>query len=160
MIALLLAAAIQLPPGLPPARRLIGIFHGWGAYREAAPRHCFAIAEPAPPRTAGHPFASIATWPALGARNQLHVRLSQERSPRARVTLTIDERRFELVAGPRDAWASDATGDRAIVAAMRSGRAMSVESVSVTGRPFADSYALAGAATAIDAAALGCAPRG
>jgi hypothetical protein len=36
---------------------------------------------------------------------------------------------------------------------------MSVEAVGARGRPFADVYALPGAATAIDAAALGCAAR-
>ena len=41
---------------------------------------------------------------------------------------------------------------------MRGGRSMSVEAVAPHGRPFADVYALAGAATAIDAAALGCVP--
>ena len=40
---------------------------------------------------------------------------------------------------------------------MRSASSMSVSSVGANGRAFADSYALRGAATAIDAAALGCA---
>ena len=61
-----------------------------------------------------------------------------------------------MVAGDRDAWAADAASDRAIVAALRSARSMSVEAVGPRGRPFADSYALAGAATAIDAARLRC----
>jgi hypothetical protein len=61
-----------------------------------------------------------------------------------------------MVANGLDAWASDAPSDRAIVAALRSGRSMSVEAVGVGGRPFADVYALSGAATAIDAAVLAC----
>ena len=43
-----------------------------------------------------------------------------------------------------------------LTAAMREGRSLSVESVSASGAPFADSYSLKGAASAIDAAALGC----
>ncbi len=104
-------------------------------------------------------FASVATWPVDGQRNQLHVRLSRERAPSARVTLSIDERRFELIAGASDAWSPDAKTDAAIVAAMRMGRSMSVESVSVRGTPFADTYPLKGAPTAIDAAAIACARR-
>ena len=46
-----------------------------------------------------------------------------------------------------------------IVAAIRSNRSMSVESLGKGGRAFADVYALKGAATAIDAAAMGCARR-
>ena len=75
------------------------------------------------------------------------------------MTLSIGERRFALVATGLDAWAADAPSDRALVAAMRAGRSMSVEAVGAGGRPFADVYALAGAATAIDAAARACARR-
>ena len=73
------------------------------------------------------------------------------------MTLAIGERRFTLSANTDAAWAPDAATDRAIVAAMRGARSMSVAAVSARGRAFADTYALAGAATAIDAAALGCA---
>ncbi|HEX7851932.1 MAG TPA: hypothetical protein VF485_19525, partial [Sphingomonas sp.] len=70
--------------------------------------------------------------------------------------LSIGERRFDLVAGADDAWAPDARTDSAIVAAMRSGRSMSVEGLGRDGSAFADVYTLSGAATAIDAAALAC----
>jgi hypothetical protein len=89
-------------------------------------------------------------------RDLAEARLSRERDRSAGVTLTVGERRFALVANGLDAWASDAPSDRAIVAALRSGRSMSVEAVGVGGRPFADVYALSGAATAIDAAVLAC----
>ena len=57
-----------------------------------------------------------------------------------------------LLRGSSSARSSNA----ALVAAMRGGRSMSIESVAENGAPFVDVYALAGAATAIDAAALGC----
>ena len=44
-------------------RRSIGIYDGWGAFRDAAPARCFAIAEPLGARRPARPFASIATWP-------------------------------------------------------------------------------------------------
>jgi hypothetical protein len=140
---------------LAPA--LVGVFGGWGAFRDAD--RCYAIARPVV--AGGRPggFASVADWPRRGLRASLHVRLSAVRDRSAPVTLSVGERRFRLVAGDRDAWAADAASDRAIVAALRSGRSMSVEAVGTRGRPFADSYALAGAATAIDAARLACLPR-
>ena len=79
-------------------------------------------------------------------RGQLHIRLSRQRAPQAKVYLSIGERRFALSSGTADAWAQDARMDAAIIAAMRSAATMSVESTSVTGRAFA-----------MDAAALGCA---
>jgi len=138
-------------------RTSLGVFESWGAFRDASPRHCFAIAEPVT-RGVGdaRPFVSVASWPRDHVHNQLHVRLSRERHEGAGVTLSIGERRFELIAGRSDAWAPDARTDAAIVSAMRGGRSMSVETLAANGAPFADVYALKGAATAIDAAALGC----
>ena len=155
-------ACILLAAATPAtARDALGVYERWGAFRDPSPQRCYAIAEPvrAGGATRWRPFASIATWPGQGVRNQLHLRLSRERHPRARVTLSIGERRFELIAGRSDAWAADARTDAAIVAAIRSGRSMSVETLSAGGTPFADVYALRGAATAIDAAALGCVRR-
>lgn len=151
--ALLLVALAAAGPAA--AREAIGVFDGWGAFTDGGPRHCYAIARPVGP-VGGLPFAAIATWPGQGARNQLHIRLSRTRDPRARVTLSVGERRFELVAGDADAWAPDPRTDAAIVAAIRASRAMSVETLARGGQPFADTYALRGAATAIDAASLGC----
>lgn len=153
MIALALLLAVM------QGREALGVYAGWGAFRDVAPARCFAIARPVEKYRAAQPFVSIATWPRAHVRDQLHIRLSRMRAANARVTLSVGERRFELMAGDADAWAPDARTDAAIVAAMREGRSMSVESVAANGAPFADSYALKGAASAIDAAALGCSGR-
>ena len=156
-----LVLASLLAGGPAAARDSLGVFDSWGAFSDDSPRRCFAIAEPVRVgRAAGwRPFASIATWPGQAARNQLHIRLSRERDSRARETLSVGERRFELVAGNADAWAPDTRTDAAVGAAIRSGRSMSVETLGKGGQPFADVYPLRGAATAIDAATLGCARR-
>ncbi|WP_271299498.1 invasion associated locus B family protein [Sphingomonas sp. CV7422] len=155
-MSLLLAVLVAATPA---GRETIGVYQGWGAFRDATPARCYAIARPvaAGGRTGG--WASIATWPGRGLRNSLHIRLSRPRDRAARVTLSVGERRFDLTATDRDAWATDGPSDRAILAALRSGRSMSIEAVATGGRPFADVYRLAGAATAIDAAALACAGR-
>ncbi|KQS05083.1 hypothetical protein ASG11_01390 [Sphingomonas sp. Leaf357] len=161
LLALLAAPALSAEaPDVSPKISL-GVFDRWGAFADPAPRRCYAIAQPVQAGGASRwrPFASIASWPARGARNQLHIRLSRERDARARVTLSVGERRFALIVGSADAWSPDPRTDAAIVAAIRSGRSMSVESLSRSGQPFADVYALRGAATAIDAASLGCAAR-
>lgn len=143
------------------AKESLGVFGGWGAFTDASPPRCYAIAAPVQAGGASpwRPFASIATWPGQNARSQLHVRLSRTREPQARVTLSVGERRFELVAGNADAWAPDPRTDAAIVAAIRASRSMSIETLAKSGAPFADVYTLRGAATAIDAAALACVGR-
>lgn len=142
-----------------PARETLGIFNRWGAFRDDRPLRCFAISEP-PVRYAERdwrPFASVATWPGRNVRGQLHVRLRKTKLANAPITLTIGDRRFPLAGGGGDAWAPNARVDAAIVAVMRSGDTMSISTRAANGRPFADIYRLKGAATAIDAATLGCA---
>jgi hypothetical protein len=139
------------------ARDNLGMFESWGAFRDASPPRCFAIAEPVRPTPKDaqwRPFASVAVWPALHQRNQLHIRLRHARPQGSRVTLTIGRSRFPLIAGGADAWSPDARTDAAIVAAMRSADRMTVSAAGTS-----DTYRLRGAATAIDAATLGCARR-
>ncbi len=137
----------------------LGIFDGWGAFRDPATPRCYAIASPS--ATIGTPdvkaYASVGYWPKSRIRGQFYVRLSKARAPDRDLRLTIGSRRFILTGNGAHGWASDARMDAAIVAAMRSAPSMSVESGTATGRAIADTYRLRGAATAIDAAALGCA---
>ncbi|PTQ13450.1 hypothetical protein CLG96_05000 [Sphingomonas oleivorans] len=143
------------------AREALGIFGTWGAFRDARPPRCFAIAEPAgAPRGEWRPFLSVARWPARGVAGQIHVRLSRARAAGAPVYVTIGSFKARLVAGGVDGWAADARADAAIVAAMRGGDRLVVTSNGVDGRRFTDVYPLRGAATAIDAATLACAKRG
>jgi len=155
----MIRAGLILLALLAPAsgREAIGVWHGWGAFRESDPARCFAVAMPVRHGTGA--FASVATWPARGIRNQITLRLSRPVRDGLAPTLSIDERRFTLTARGSEAWASDARTDAAIVAAMRSARSMSVSGVGASGLPFADTYALPGAASAIDAAALACLDR-
>ena len=78
---------------------------------------------------------------------------------RSRITLRIGARSFALTGGGGDAWSVDQAMDAAIIAAMRSAERMTVSSVDKRGNAFSDRYLLKGAATAIDAATLGCAAR-
>lgn len=143
------------------ARDPLGVFNGWGAFRDKMPHRCYAIAEADPRRTKGdwRPFASVANWPERRIGGQIHIRLRKNRKPDTPVTLAIGPQRFDLIAGPADAWAPDARADAAIVRAMRSGDWMLVTAKGEKGGRFVDSYPLRGAATAIDAATIACARR-
>lgn len=141
------------------ARDSLGIFGTWGAFRDAAGPRCYAIAEasPSPNARERQPYASIGTWPRRQVHGQVHLRLSRVLAAQPRLTLALGGRRFALVGGGADAWAASAADNAAILAAMRQAGSMSVSATDRSGRRFTDRYALAGAATAMDAATVGCA---
>jgi len=88
---------------------------------------------------------------------EFHARLSRMPRANASVMLKIGDQPFLLVARGNDAWSSGPLQDQAIIAAMREGGWIMVESRDGAGGRFADPYSSDGAATAIDAAAAACA---
>ena len=152
LIPLLLAAPAA-------ARDSLGIYANWGAFRDPAVPRCYAVAkaEPSSRQRALEPYADVGTWPKRGLRGQVHFRLSQAIAAGSRVTLSLGGQRFELSAGGGDAWSADKRMDAAVVALMRSTSGMTVSARDSYGRPFSNFYRLEGAASAMDAAALGCA---
>ncbi len=153
-----LAVVFFATPAL--ARDSLGMFGSWGAFRDAAVPRCYAIALADKPRGAKVDFqayADVGHWPRRALRNQVHFRLSKRLASNSAIRLRVDSAEFVLVGGGGDAWAADRRMDAAIVAAMRSGKAMRVRARAADGREISDYYPLPGSASAIDAAALGCA---
>lgn len=155
--ALFLLPLLLAAPAL--ARDSLGTFSSWGAFRDPAVPRCYAIAmaEPSSKQRDYQPFAAVGTWPNRGVRGQLHLRLSRRMSPAGRIVLSLGGRRFELAGGGGDAWAADQRMDAAIISAMRSANSMTVSARDANGGGFSNSWQLTGAATAMDAAAIGCA---
>lgn len=158
LFAFLVSSLILADPAAAQ-RSSLGIFFQWGAFRDQSPPRCFAIAEPtrSPKAEGWQPFASVAYWPTRQVRGQIHFRLSRQKRQGSAVLLRIDDRTFQLIGGGANAWAPNRQADAEIVAAMRSGVHMTVETRSERGLRVRDYYQLRGAATAIDAAAIACA---
>lgn len=158
---LALAAAMAALCAASPstARDSLGLYATWGAFRDPVVPRCYAIAmaEPSAKRREYQPYASVGTWPRRGMRNQVHFRLSRTLAARARITLVIGDARFALVGGGGDAWPADARANAAVLAAMRSARTMTVHARGESGGQFSNTWPLEGAASAMDAAAIGCA---
>jgi hypothetical protein len=158
---MLRAAAIALVVVALPlnAKDSLGVFDDWAAFRDPQTPRCYAIAMPQPSRSASdyRAYASVGTWPARGVRGQVHLRLSRKVSDTSSIVVAIGRERFRLSGGGGDAWATDKAMDAALSAAMRSNRSMSVSAIDARGRRFTDRYSLSGAATAMDAATVGCA---
>lgn len=155
-----LAAALLLAATPAMARDSLGIWNNWGAFSDAGVPRCYAIAmadKVEGRQNEFQPYFTVGNWPRRGTRSEVHVRLSRRIGQSGGVTLVVGGQRFALVAGAADAWAADRRMDAAIVAAMRSASSMTVTARSAAGRVFSDTYLLAGAASAMDAALLGCA---
>lgn len=147
-----LAALFLLALSAPlAARESLGVYESWAAFRDPTPARCYAIARSA---GSGGGYATVSNWPEKQVRGAVYFALSREVASGAKVRLVVSGTRFDLVAKGRNAWARDARDDAAIIAALRSASGMSV-----SGSGFTDRYTLAGAATAIDAATVGCAKR-
>lgn len=141
------------------ARDSLGLYATWGAFRDPATPRCYAIsmAEPIIQQRDYQPYASIGTWPKRNMRNQIHFRLSRKLAAQKPITLRIGDRRFTLTGGGGDAWAANASDNAAIIATIRSATRMQVQARDSRGRPFTNYWKLAGAASAMDSAAIGCA---
>lgn len=140
------------------AKDSLGIFNSWGAFRDLNVPRCYALAESEEitGKAERKSYASVGFWPKRSIRAQFHVRLSRDRSSNSRVMVGIGGRRFQLTANRSDGWSQDKRMDAAIIAALRSANSMTIESTGRNGKPIVDAYLLRGAATAIDAASLGC----
>ena len=157
--AILVGVLIGLPMAAG-ARDVLGVFQRWGAFRDTEQARCFAVAQPLAggwEASPWRPFAAIGYWPRQSLRGQINIRLSHQLAEGTGATLAVGEQRFVLKGGGADVWAADRRADAAILAALRSGRMMIVAGRAKAGGTFSDRYDLRGAATAIDAAALGCA---
>ncbi len=141
------------------AKDRLGIYSSWAAFKDAGTPRCYAIASPEQ-RVSGSTrpgYFSIGFWPKRGVRHQIYVSLSRDRSSNSSITISAGGRRFRLKTTRTGGWAIDQRMDLAIIAAMRTSASLSVESIGRDGRSIVDAYALRGAPSAIDAAALGCA---
>jgi hypothetical protein len=163
-LILIAATALLALPTTLWAKDNLGVFGDWGAFRDAGTgtasasggtSRCYAIAEP-DTSSGGRPFASIGFWPGAGVRTQFQARFG---ATAVSATVTIGGQTFRLATGGNNGWAADKRMDAAIVAAMRSATSMMVQSRSTSGSLLTDVYRLKGAASAIDAAALGCVRR-
>lgn len=158
----LILATLALSTGLASAAsavpaQILAAQGSWAALKfgdrcEAAARPLLPAARRQPAARAGFSFGSRRSM-----RGQFHVRLSRVPRAGSSVILTIGERPFLLVPRGDWSWSRGPLQEAAIIDAVRATTSMRIEARDGAGRRFADRYLLAGAPTAIDAAAAGCA---
>jgi hypothetical protein len=138
-------ALIILPFAAPlAARETVGTFATWAVFCDE-PKKCFAISEPV--ERTNHPYLSVAV-----VGSTLRVQAHLGRAART-AKLTIGDAEFVLAVSGEVA-AADPRISRRIVAAMREGEGATLVGTSERGGRFRHHYLLAGAPSAIDAAAV------
>ncbi len=157
MLGLAAASRSLIAPAM--ARDSLGMFDRWGGFSDPAVPRCYAIARAERSRhdATAAAFADVASWPRHGIRGQVHFRLSRRAAPGSRTRLAIGGRQIALAGLGADAWVADRRMNPAVVAAMRAAPSMRVLAHDDAHRRFVDSWQLAGAASAIDAATIACA---
>lgn len=112
------------------------------------------------PKDKVQPVAGVGFTPDHRRWGEFHARLSRMPRGSSTVMLQIGDQPFLLVTRDGWAWSRGPLQAQAIIAALRDGTSMRIDSRDVAGERFSDPYLLDGAPTAIDAAAARCALRG
>lgn len=151
----ILALAIAAAAAATPSRLLVA-GGGWAAFDRGA--SCEAVARPLRPagKRGTAPYLAIAFDRAGARQGQLFAQLRRPARPGSSLLLTIDDQPFLLLGRGDQAWSRDLRQEAAIIAAMRSAGGMRLEARDLSGRRMAERFLLAGAPTAIDAAAAAC----
>lgn len=152
-----LVATLVLAAAAPPAEAAKVLFAGgnWAAIDFG--RRCEARSRALSASSTTQPLAGFAFDRGGGRQGQFYVRLSRPARPGASVIAIIRSEPFLLVGQGTWAWSRTGQQQQAMLDAARYSGGMRVESRDQRGRRIVDRYLLAGAATAIDAAAAACA---
>jgi len=140
------------------AQRLLFARGNWAALQSGDGRHCQAAARSLrdAPKGTVQAHATFAFDTGRGRRGEFHVRLSRAVRPGSSAMLSVGGQPFQLAARGFEAWSSGPPQEAAIIATARVATGMRVEARDAAGRRFVDRYLLAGAPSAIDAAAAAC----
>lgn len=153
-----LALALVLLAAPATAQRLLHAGTFWAAF-ERPGGVCEAVArsELVSPPGRPQPRAAFAFSRDGKRRGELHLLFARPVRPGAAAVLSVGGSDFLLVTRGTSAWSRGPGQEAAIIAAVRQSGEMRVRAQGLGGR-ISDRYLLGGAPTAIDAAALACAP--
>jgi hypothetical protein len=153
-------AFLVLPSSASARGAVIHAGGGWAAIDRGGVCEALARSVLAAPKGRPQASAGFAFTPDHRRWGEFHARLSRDPRGGSSVMLNIEGQPFLLMPRGGWAWSSGPQQEQAIIAAMRNASAMRIEARDGAGRRFVDTYVLAGAPTAIDAAAARCALRG
>lgn len=163
------AAAVTLTLVFPALAaddaKALGTFRDWTSYQyvENGKPVCFMASKPTRslPATArrGEIYGMVTHRPGDNQNGVFSVVAGYSFRPNSDVTVTIGRQTFSLFTQGDTAWAKDATADRAIMQAIKTGSSMTVVGTSARGTKTTDTYSLAGTGAALEAINKACGVR-
>lgn len=130
-------------------------FNAWGAYsyQAGAGKVCYVLSVPKEKSPAnvdhGDIFFLVSQRPGQNISYEPQAMMGYALQESSKVTVTIDDKNFVMFTKGNSAWVENAAEEPALVAAMKSGKAMSVAAKSRKGTPTNYSYSLSGISAAL-----------
>jgi len=140
----------------------IGTYRSWNgySYMDGGKKICFMATKPTRTlpegATRGEIYAMITHRPAENSTGVVSIVTGYTYKSNSDVQVTIGNQRFSLFTDGDTAWARDDATDRALVAAIKGGSAMTVVGTSARGTKTTDTYSLAGSSAAYQAISQQC----
>jgi hypothetical protein len=156
------AAAVMLlliPPFAASAKVVeIGVYGDWRPYTDGAV--CYMGSEPKKAegkyKARDQPYVFVSHRPKAKSLGVIEVGAGYTYKLGSEAGVAIGEKSFLLFADGNTAWARNAKTDRALVAAMKGGKAMVIKGTSSRGTLTTDTYSLAGFTAAFAAIGKAC----
>lgn len=157
LAAALLAVSALATSAYAQSPTRIEQFKAWGAYfyTAGAGKVCYVLTVPDPKQLTpakvdhGDVFFLVTQRPGQNISYEPQAMMGYPLQENSKVTVTIDAKDFVMFTKGNSAWVENAAEEPALVAAMKSGKAMSVAAKSRKGTPTAYSYSLSGISAAL-----------
>ncbi len=130
-------------------------FKAWGAYsyKSTGGTVCYVLSVPTTKEPAsvnhGDIFFIVSQRPGQNISYEPQAMMGYPLKETSKVTVTIDDKNFIMFVKETAAWVENAAEEPALVAAMKTGKAMSVKAVSARGTGTNYTYSLAGISAAL-----------
>lgn len=141
----------------------LGKFESWEAFTYDTPdsKVCYVFGAPAKSEASRKAKRSdiyfmVTHWPGKKVKSQPSTMIGYQFKEGVDVTLTVGSQTFVLYPVGELAWTDKAETERAIVAAMKGGRTMTIKGISRRGTETSDTYSLAGFTAALGAIDSAC----
>jgi hypothetical protein len=160
---LVLAAFTGVGAAQSPEATSLGKFEAWEAFTYKAPdsKVCYVFAAPAKSEATkkvrrSEIYFMITHWPGKKVKGQPSTIIGYPFKEGSEVTLAVGDKSFSLYPVDDMAWTDKLETERAIIAAMKGGKSMTIKGMSTRGTETTDTYLLAGLKSALAAIDSAC----